>query len=230
MVLIKTSLVHSTHMFRGCEKIIAVIILGSTEYHGDYLPLSIDGMIIEKLFDQSIAEIKLPDNICLLELPTIHYGYSIEWIRYPGTISLKPETLLAILRDIVYSLRDSTGINGVLIINGHGGNTGLLESFARELFFKNHIKTVVVDLWRLASRKGLGFCHACSFEIELAKKLGLPYNPKHSKSQHTGKISSHKDLIAYTNESIPGGGEIDVKEFIEYFKNMLRNAIKLLIS
>ncbi|MEO1103718.1 MAG: creatininase family protein, partial [Pseudomonadota bacterium] len=40
---------------------------------------------------------------------------------YPGTVTLRVETLLAVVRDILESLTDN-GFKRILIVNGHGGN------------------------------------------------------------------------------------------------------------
>jgi len=43
-------------------------------------------------------------------------------MAFPGTVSLRPETLIAVLRDCVLSLHQH-GFREFLFVNGHGGNT-----------------------------------------------------------------------------------------------------------
>jgi creatinine amidohydrolase len=49
------------------------------------------------------------------------YGIAPYFADYPGTISLKVETLLAVARDVITSAHRS-GFRKILIVNGHGGN------------------------------------------------------------------------------------------------------------
>jgi creatinine amidohydrolase len=55
--------------------------------------------------------------------PAQAYGYTPTYMAYPGTMTLRLETLLAVLGDLVESLHRH-GFRRVLIVNGHGGNNG----------------------------------------------------------------------------------------------------------
>ena len=68
----------------------------------------------------------------MLVLPTLAITKSGEHDRHPGTLSLSAETLLAVLRDIGASVARA-GIARLVLYNGHGGNTALLEVAARDL-------------------------------------------------------------------------------------------------
>jgi creatinine amidohydrolase len=54
-------------------------------------------------------------------LPVLAYGVTPYFAAYPGSPSLRPETYVALLRDLVSSLRGQ-GFRRVLLVNGHGGN------------------------------------------------------------------------------------------------------------
>src|SRR5699024_12576284 len=54
--------------------------------------------------------------------PTVNYGVSPHHMDFPGTITLRPETLSDILEDIVSSLKKH-GIKKFLFVNAHGGNS-----------------------------------------------------------------------------------------------------------
>ena len=57
--------------------------------------------------------------------PPIPYGISPHHMSFPGTVSLRPETLVAVIKDIISSLKDH-GIRNFLVLNGHGGNMNTL--------------------------------------------------------------------------------------------------------
>ncbi len=91
-----------------------VLPLGSTEQHGP-LSLSVDSILAEKV------AIDAADPLGVPVFPRMNYGLCPYFAAYPGSVTLRVETLLAVVRDILDSLRDS-GFRRVLIVNGHGGN------------------------------------------------------------------------------------------------------------
>ena len=96
-----------------------VLPIGSTEQHA-YLSLETDNILAERL------AIEAADPIGVPVLPVLAYGVTPGFAAYPGSPSLRPETLVAVLRDILDSLHGQ-GFRRFLVANGHGGNT-----FARE--------------------------------------------------------------------------------------------------
>ncbi|WP_030397409.1 creatininase family protein [Kitasatospora purpeofusca] len=94
---------------------IAVLPVGSFEQHGDHLPLTTD-TVVASLIAQRIAA----DHDLFL-LPPITLSCSHEHAHMPGTVSISAATLYAVINDIWKSLRAS-GVPGLLIVNGHGGN------------------------------------------------------------------------------------------------------------
>jgi creatinine amidohydrolase len=63
----------------------------------------------------------LADRYRLLLLPPITISCSHEHAGWPGTVSIRAQTLTAVIGDVVESLRQS-GIRRVVLVNGHGGN------------------------------------------------------------------------------------------------------------
>ncbi|MFJ3215055.1 creatininase family protein [Kitasatospora sp. NPDC086801] len=98
---------------RGAK--IAVLPVGSFEQHGDHLPLTTD-TIVAGLIAQRIAA-----DYGLFLLPPITVSCSHEHAHMPGTVSISAATLYAVVNDIWKSLQAS-GVPGLLIVNGHGGN------------------------------------------------------------------------------------------------------------
>ena len=63
--------------------------------------------------------------------PVMPYGVAPYFADYPGTVTLRVETLLAVMRDVVASIRRA-GFRRILIVNGHGGNAAV-GALAQEL-------------------------------------------------------------------------------------------------
>ncbi|MFI9363488.1 creatininase family protein [Kitasatospora sp. NPDC053057] len=98
---------------RGAK--VAVLPVGSFEQHGNHLPLTTD-TIVASLIAQRIAT-----DYDLFLLPPITLSCSHEHAHMPGTVRISAATLYAVINDIWKSLQAS-GVPGLLIVNGHGGN------------------------------------------------------------------------------------------------------------
>lgn len=109
---------------------IAVLPLGATEQHGPHLPLSVDANLAHSMVQAATNH--LPPSLPALFLPVQRIGYSPEHTAYPGTLSLKAETVIRLWTDIAESVAAS-GVNKLVLFNTHGGNVGLLDVVARDL-------------------------------------------------------------------------------------------------
>lgn len=94
----------------------AVLPLGSTEQHA-YLSLATDSLLAERVALEAAEPLGVP------VFPVLSYGVTPRFLAYPGTLSLRMETYLAVFRDLLESLAQQ-GFRRLLIVNGHGGNTG----------------------------------------------------------------------------------------------------------
>ncbi|KAJ1413183.1 Creatininase-like domain-containing protein [Ochromonadaceae sp. CCMP2298] len=109
---------------RGCAPII--IPIGATEQHG---PTGLIGTDI--LTASAVATEVATLEGCLLG-PPISIGMSLHHCGFPGSVSLRPSTLAAVICDVVWSLQQSSNITHFLFVNGHGGNVLALD-YARYL-------------------------------------------------------------------------------------------------
>jgi creatinine amidohydrolase len=150
---------------------VAVVPIGSTEQHGTNLPLASDSLITAR-----VAE-RLADALDAYLTPLIPIGTSSEHLSFPGTLTLKTETLKAVISDIVDSLV-KTGFKTIILVSTHGGNYVLWSDFIDQLDGKYPgVRVLTADLqhaWDEAYRTA-GFTtpgmHADECEASLIASL-----------------------------------------------------------
>jgi creatinine amidohydrolase len=106
---------------------VVVIPVASTEQHGPHLPLLTDTLMVE-----SVAHTAAERAGGVLVAPTIPYGTSDNHIDFPGTVSLRLDTLRALLVDVGRTLAHH-GFEVIVILNGHGGNFQAVGAAAYEM-------------------------------------------------------------------------------------------------
>ncbi|ONK12875.1 creatininase family protein [Streptomyces sp. MP131-18] len=104
---------------------VAVLPVGSFEQHGERLPLATDTLIA------CLIARRIADDHGLFLLPPVTISCSHEHAHMAGTVSISAGTLYAVIKDIWRSLEGS-GVPGLLIVNGHGGNY-VLSNVVQEL-------------------------------------------------------------------------------------------------
>lgn len=109
---------------------IAVLPVAATEQHGPHLPLSVDTVLVDGIVAASLDH--LPTELPVLFLPTQAVGLSPEHARFPGTLTLKNETILRLWTDIGESVA-AAGISKLVLFNSHGGNVSVMDLVARDL-------------------------------------------------------------------------------------------------
>jgi creatinine amidohydrolase len=101
----------------------AILPLGAIEQHGPHLAVSYDSAVAERIAAD------LAQRFSAWVLPCFKYGASSHHLGFAGTLSLSEPTVLSILTDLASSLKQS-GITRLVLVNGHGGNYGLIDRFA----------------------------------------------------------------------------------------------------
>ncbi|MFB0561039.1 MAG: creatininase family protein [Candidatus Lokiarchaeia archaeon] len=137
-----------------------ILPIGSIEQHGPHLPVGTDSLIAQRLSEALAAELKTD------LFPVLKYGVSFEHADFPGTISIRPETLLKTVKEICQNLHKR--YQRVIIINTHGGNTATLRNL-------NNKKTILIDLFDflkeiltdIRDTEIGGVCHAGEIETSL---------------------------------------------------------------
>lgn len=130
--------------FRSSD--MALVPVGSNEQHGPQNPLGTDHLIALKLAEEASK------RTGVLHLPVVPFGVSSHHRQFWGTVYVRPRVFKAYMRDICLSLKPY-GVQKIVVVNGHGGNTPSLRELAREL--RQHGMFLSVFIWWAASKKGL---------------------------------------------------------------------------
>lgn len=120
-----------------------VLPIGSTEQHAQ-LSLCVDVILAERVSEEAAEPLGVP------VFPVIPYGLAPYFAAYPGSVTLRVETLLAVVRDVVASLARS-GFRRILIVSGHGGNAPV-GALASELMMEDPRLSVKFHEWWKAPR------------------------------------------------------------------------------
>jgi len=146
-----------------------VIPVGSIEQHGPHLPVDTD---IHSAYEiAKRAALKRGD---VLVCPPVWFGYSPHHMGFHGTLTIRLETFLNLLKDICDSLYQH-GFRKMLILNGHGGNRALINLVANDFMRTHRTKILAASYWDLAAQEirnlrksepgGMG--HACELETSV---------------------------------------------------------------
>ena len=109
---------------------IAVLPVAAIEQHGPHLPVNVDTALVEGVIASALPH--LANDLPVLFLPTQAVGLSPEHQRFPGTLTLRAETVIALWTQIGESVARS-GIKKLVLLNSHGGQVGVLDIVARDL-------------------------------------------------------------------------------------------------
>ncbi len=150
---------------------IPVIPVGSTEQHGPHLTIDTDSFLCFEVIREVAVKFSR-----LVVVPPVVYGYSSHHLQFPGTISLRPFTLINLLVDICLCLAKH-GFKKIFILNGHGGNRGVISTAARyaedqmekpiPIASANYFDFAKEQITRLRESKLQGMAHAGELETSL---------------------------------------------------------------
>jgi creatinine amidohydrolase len=123
---------------RLTERSIVVQPLGAIEQHGPHLPFSTDAVVATAVAEAAIDE--FGDEVDAWLLPTLSYTKSNEHAWSAGTIWLSASTLLSVLDDIGRCIA-LTPARRLVFLNGHGGNSALINVANREVRLAHGLMT-----------------------------------------------------------------------------------------
>jgi creatinine amidohydrolase len=131
---------------------VALLPLAAIEQHGEHLPLSTDLDIANGLVAAALPRVRADVPVCVL--PPLAVGLSLEHTGFAGTLSLSPETALAVLGEMGDSVARA-GFRRLVLFNSHGGNKALVDLAALKLRAAHGMLVVRANYFRFALPSGV---------------------------------------------------------------------------
>ena len=129
-----------------------IVPIGSTEQHGPTGLIGTDALTAEGLALAAGAALGV------IVAPTLPVGMAQHHLGFPGSASLRPSTLLAVIRDVVTSMA-RCGFQRFFFVNGHGGNVATLNAAFSEIYaetsFAGRAGDVRCTLWNWYQSRAL---------------------------------------------------------------------------
>jgi creatinine amidohydrolase len=113
----------------AAKRALVLVPTGAIEQHGDHLAVDTDTRLAGTVTRMAAARVT---SIPVTVAPPVAFGFSPHHAAWPGTITLRLDTYIALLRDVARSALDA-GFPRVLFVNGHGGNEAPLRSLVTEM-------------------------------------------------------------------------------------------------
>ena len=117
---------------------LAVMAPGSIEQHGPHLPLGTDAFAADVLAEEVARKM----NTVLVPLPLV--GVSPYHLSWTGSLSLQPQTMIAVIEDVCESLANH-GVDKVLLVNWHEGNTPTLRLAGDSVQRKFKMRVIIAE-------------------------------------------------------------------------------------
>ena len=117
---------------------LAVMAPGSIEQHGPHLPLGTDAFASDALAEEVARKM----DAVLVPLPLV--GVSPYHLSWAGSLSLQPQTMIAVIQDICECLANH-GVDKILFVNWHEGNTPTLRLAGDDVQRKFKMRVVVAE-------------------------------------------------------------------------------------
>jgi len=172
---------------RLSERSVLLLPIGSMEQHGPHLPLDTDAILAQALAETIAA--RFGETFDMWLLPSLPLGLSREHAWASGTLSLSIGTMTALMRELAREIVRSLPARNLLIVNGHGGNRGLLELLTYDLKDDFRLNACALHMGALMSPvtdAGLPEIHAGRDETSLMLALA-PDKVRHACLADLGK-------------------------------------------
>ena len=223
------------------EHKICVLPLGSLERHGEHMPFGTDGLVVHAV---AVGASKIEPCVVF---PLYWFGQVHEAACFTGAINFPTRLCLEMLETLLDQIAHN-GFEKILILNGHGGNTGMLHYFAisqadRKVDYTLYITNIwegklsesLEDLWETECG------HACEKETSMLMAIAPesikmeyhcfeePIEPKvslsHIEGVHTGLwwyAAYPENVMGVPSKAAPEKGQKAVEAAITDFAERLK--------
>lgn len=191
------------------KKDIVIVPLGSVENHGSHLGLGTDFIIPDKIVEL------LESKVDILSIPVMPFGMADHHMNFPGTLSIGHDGLFLIMTKIIEQLFNY-GARKIIFLNGHGGNTPVLNRIALNMNKKGAI-CAIIDWWTLAGQINPNWKggHAGAQETSAMLYINPDYvHMDYAKEFHAQNLSDEL-VYAGANEVLCNGIPISVPRSVE---------------
>lgn len=145
---------------------VVIVPIGATEQHGAHLATGTDTLLAGTTVQRATELASSRSPRPLIVAPTLAFGVSEHHLPFGATLSLRPDTLLAVLLDLARSVAEDGG-RRLLFLNGHGGNCGICSTAAATASARWPLTVAYADYWTLATDAPVPN-HAGAYETSLA--------------------------------------------------------------
>jgi creatinine amidohydrolase len=122
---------------------VLLIPVGCVEQHGPAGYTGADTILAEHVAGQVAERL---DHVYVA--PALCYGYT-PYTDFPGTVTLRLETLEALVRDVVFGYFEH-GFRRCIVVNNHGPNEAAIEPVARDIRRQYGVSLAILYPWKLA--------------------------------------------------------------------------------
>ncbi len=166
---------------------VILLPMGSIEQHGPQTPVG------DYRYAAEIAR-RIAERTGAVSCPVIPWGYSEYFKPFPGTISLRPETLSLLVEDHLDCLL-RYGLDHILFICGHRGNLPVLEQVARKVRRSHGVRVATIDLFGWCGAEWKRLVYGSS-----SASTGHGSDPMQSLAMHLFPEEVRLDLIEPGND------------------------------
>jgi len=159
--------------FDGLERSVAVLPLGAVEAHGPHLAVGADVVIAEAMARDGVRRLRA-EGVAAFVLPALAYAPAPFADEFPGTLSIRPETMAALVEDLAAALA-RRGVAVLALANSHFDpvQVSTLRDAVARIEERGGIRVAFPDLTRRALASRLteefrsGACHAGRYETSI---------------------------------------------------------------